>query len=245
MDRPQAIVTGASRGIGRAIALELATQGFDVAFTYRSSEAQAREMEKELEAKGARAKAYGVDMADAPALQSAMEKILADFPAVELLVNNAGISIDGLAARFKTEDFDSLMNTNVRAGFIASQAVMRPMMKARRGSIVFISSVIGLMGNGGQAPYSTTKAALFGMTKSLARELGSRNIRVNAVAPGYIKTDMTESLPQASKEGILSGIPLGYLGEPEDVARVVAFLASPASRYITGQILSVNGGLYM
>lgn len=243
--RPQALVTGGTRGIGRSICLELATAGFDVAFTYRSNAELARSLEAELAAKGARAKGFALDISDLAALESGLSAILSDFSSVETLVNNAGISIDGLAMRFKPEDFDRLMDTNVRGAFLTTQAVLRPMMKARRGSIIFISSVIGEMGNAGQAPYSATKAALLGMAKSLAKEVGSRGIRVNAITPGFIKTDMTSALPEQNKESILAQIPLGTLGEPEDVAKAVAFLAGPASKYITGQILAVNGGLYM
>lgn len=243
--RSQALVTGGTRGIGRAVCIELAAQGLDVAFTYLSNETMARELEKELEGKGAKARGYRVDLSDVAALEKGLEQVLAEFPAIEVLVNNAGISIDGLAMRFKAEDFDRIMNTNVRGAFLTTQALLRPMMKARKGSIVFLSSVIGQMGNAGQAPYAATKAALLGMTKSLARELGSRGIRVNAVAPGFIETNMTSALPAQSKESIFAQIPLGCFGAPEDVARTVAFLAGPASRYITGQVLAVNGGLYM
>lgn len=244
--RPQALVTGGTRGIGKSVCLELAAAGYDVAFTYRSNADMAHAVEQELLAKGAaKAKGYAVDMADAAALQSTLDSILAEFPQVEVLVNNAGISIDGLAMRFKTADFDQLMTTNVRGAFIASQAVMRPMMKARRGSIIFLSSVIGQMGNAGQTAYATTKAALLGMTKSLAKELGSRGITVNAIAPGFIQTDMTSALPAQNKEDILAQIPLGRFGDAEDVAKTVVFLASPSAKYITGQILAVNGGLYM
>lgn len=243
--KPQAIVTGGTRGIGRAVCLELGAQGFEVAFTYRSSEELARTLERELETLGTRGRGYLLDSSAAEGVSAGFAAILADFPSPEVLVNNAGIAIDGLAMRFDPKDFDRLMNTNVRGAFLATQAVLRPMMKARRGSIVFISSVIGQMGNAGQAPYSASKAALLGMTKSLAREVGSRGIRVNAIAPGFIKTDMTSALPDQNKEGILAQIPLGTLGEPEDVAKAVAFLASPAAKYVTGQTIAVNGGLYM
>lgn len=245
MSRPQALVTGGTRGIGKAICQELAANGYDVAFTYRSNAELALALEKELTEKGARAKGYSVDSGDAAALEAGLEKVLADFPAIEVLVNNAGISIDGLAMRFKLEDFDRLMDTNVRGAFLTTQAVLRPMMKARRGSIIFVSSVIGQMGNAGQTAYSATKAALMGMTKSLAKEVGSRGIRVNAIAPGFIQTDMTSALPDQNKESILAQIPLGSLGQPEDIAKAVSFLSSPASRYITGQVLAVNGGMYM
>ncbi len=239
------LVTGGSRGIGKAICQELANQKYNIAFTYKSNEQAAQNLVDELKSKGVTVKAYCVDMADESKLKSTLDQILTDFSDIEVLVNNAGISIDGLSMRFKTDDFDKLMDTNIRAAFITTQACVRPLMKAKKGSIIFMSSVIGQMGNQGQVAYSTTKAALFGMMKSFAKELGSRNIRVNAVAPGFIKTDMTESLPQAAQEGILSGIPLGYLGEPQDVAKLVSFLASQDSRYITGQIIGINGGLYV
>lgn len=243
--RPQALVTGGTRGIGRACCLELGKQGFDIAFTYRSSNEHAKSLIAELHDLGAKAQGYAVDMGDTASFQATLEKILSDFPSIEVLVNNAGISIDGLLMRFKVDDLNTLLNTNVRAPFLASQAVTRPMMKARKGSIIFISSVIGQMGNAGQAPYSATKAALLGFTKSLAKELGSRSIRVNAITPGFIKTDMTESLPAANKEAILSQVPLGCFGDTEDIAKAVAFLASPAAKYITGQVIAVNGGLYV
>lgn len=244
--KPQALVTGGTRGIGKAICLELASRGYDIAFTYKSSQHLADELSKECEAKfKIRAKGFQADVADCQSWEATLDQILKDFPNVEVLVNNAGISIDGLSMRFKMEDFDQLMNTNVRGAFIACQAVTRPMMKQKKGSIIFISSVIGQMGNSGQVPYATTKAALFGMMKSLAKELGSRNIRVNAITPGFISTDMTESLPQASKEAILSDIPLGHFGESKDIAHAVAFLAGSESTYVTGQVLAVNGGLYV
>lgn len=245
---PQALVTGGTRGIGRAVCLELAAQGFDVAFTYRSNADLAKSLENELQARGAKStkhKGYLLDISESGPLENGLALISRDFPNIEVLVNNAGISIDGLAMRFKLEDFDRLINTNVRGAFLTTQAMLRPMMKARRGSIIFISSVIGEMGNAGQTAYSATKAALLGMTKSLAKEVGSRGIRVNAITPGFIGTDMTSTLPEQSKQSILAQIPLGTLGEPEDVARAVIFLASPASKYITGQVLAVNGGLYM
>lgn len=249
--KPQALVTGGSRGIGRAICKELAAQGFDVAFTYKSNSELAHSLEQEVSQSakpgttGSKIKGYCIDLSNTDSIEKGIEAIVSDFSQIEVVVNNAGIAADGLALRFKAEDFDKLFATNVRGAFLITQALLRPMMKLRRGSIIFISSVIGQMGNTGQAGYAATKSALFGLTKSLAREFGSRSIRVNAVAPGFIKTDMTESLPAENKEGILAQIPLGRLGEPEDVARVVAFLASPASQYITGEVLAVNGGLYM
>jgi 3-oxoacyl-[acyl-carrier protein] reductase len=242
--RTCALVTGGTRGIGRAICLELA-KDHDIAFTYRSNAEMAKSLEDELKALGAKSKGYQVDMADAAALSKALEQVIAENPNITALVNNAGISIDGLMMRFKLEDYDALMNTNVRGAFISTQAVLRPMMKAKGGSIIFVSSASGEMGIAGQTAYSSTKAALFGMTKSLAKEVGSRGIRVNSVTPGFIQTDMTESLPAQYKDSILTQIPLGKFGEAKDIAQAVAFLASPASKYITGQILAVNGGLYM
>lgn len=245
MSAKQALVTGGTRGIGRAICLELAANGFDVAFTYRSSQEHAQSLEKEIAAKGQKAKGYAVEMADLAQLQSTLDLIQKDFSNIEALVNNAGISIDGLSMRVKPEEFQQLFDTNVRAAYFVTQSLMRPMMKARKGSIVFISSVIGEMGNPGQSVYAGTKAALFGFTKSLSKELGSRGIRVNAVTPGFIATDMTDRLPQQTKDAILAQIPLGSFGEAADVAKTVAFLTSSASKYITGQIIAVNGGLYV
>ncbi len=245
MSRPQALITGGSRGIGRAICLELAAQGYDLAFTYRANVESANSLLQELSQIGSQARGYLVDMVDLASLEETLKQILEQFPQISVLVNNAGVAIDGLVLRYKANDFNKIMDTNVRAGFITTQFVLKPMMKARQGSIVFISSVIAQMGNAGQVPYATTKAALLGLTKSLAKEVGSRNIRVNAIAPGFIRTDMTENLPASNKEGILAKIPLGKFGEAQDVAKAVAFLASPASQYITGHVLAVNGGLYM
>lgn len=244
--RPQALVTGGTRGIGRAICLDFAKNGFDVAFTYRSAEELAQSLEKELISLGAqKAKGYRIDMADTSTLAQEIGNVLKEFTEIEVLVNNAGISLDGLTLRYKPEDFDKMMATNVKGAFLVTQTLMRPMMKARKGSIIFISSLVGQMGNAGQVAYATTKSALFGMAKSLAKELGSRNVRVNVVAPGFIKTDMTDTLPETTKEQYLKQIPLEVFGEPEDIAQTVTFLASKASRYITGQIIGVNGGMYM
>ncbi|MGE4233322.1 MAG: beta-ketoacyl-ACP reductase [Bacteriovoracia bacterium] len=244
MSRPQALVTGGTRGIGRAICIALAKSGYDVAFTFRSNADLAETLVKELSEFGAKAKGYCVDISDAK-VSDQLEAISSDFPQVELLVNNAGISIDGLAMRYKLEDFDKILATNIRGAFLTTQSFLRPMMKARKGSIIFISSTAGQMGNVGQVPYSATKSALFGMTKSLAKELGSRGIRVNAIAPGFVKTDMTDALPQNVKDEYLKQIPLDCFGEPDDIAQAVLFLAGDSSKYITGQVLAVNGGLYM
>ncbi len=246
MARPQAFVTGGTRGIGRAIAEQLAKKGYDVAFTYRSDPARAQNTLDTLKALGCQhAVAYPVDMADAAALKETLSKIVLDFPDIEAFVSNAGISIDGLALRYSLEDWDKTFDTNTRAAFQCAQAVLRPMMKARRGSLTFISSVIGQTGNGGQVAYSASKSALIAMAKSLAKEVGSRGIRANVITPGFICTDMTEGLPEATKAAILLQIPLGTLGDPTDVAEAVTFLASPAAKYITGQVLGVNGGMYM
>jgi 3-oxoacyl-[acyl-carrier protein] reductase len=243
--KKQAIITGGTRGIGRAICIELAKNGYDIAFTYRSSQDEAKKLEEELKQYDSKAKGFQIDQSNTQSITLGFENILKDFSTPTLLVNNAGISIDGLSLRYKIEDFDNLYFTNVRGAFVATQSILRTMMKQKTGSIIFISSVIGQMGNIGQTAYSATKSALIGMTKSLARELGSRNIRVNAIAPGFIKTDMTDTLPETAKEAMLSNIPLGFLGEPQDIANVVLFLASDSARYITGQVIAVNGGLYM
>ena len=243
--RSVAFVTGGTRGIGRAVCLKLAEDGFDIRFTYRTDPVAAEALVQELHARGADARGIQVDMADATALVAALEKITVESPGIEVFVSNAGVSKDGLALRYSQADWDVTMNTNLRAAFLCAQALLRPMMKARKGSMVFISSVIGQTGNGGQVAYSASKGAINAMVKSLAKEVGSRNIRVNAIAPGFIKTDMTEALPTATKEAILAQIPLGTFGDPADVAETVAFLASPRSRYITGQVLGVNGGMYM
>jgi 3-oxoacyl-[acyl-carrier protein] reductase len=243
--RPQALVTGGTRGIGRAVVLRLAQDGYDVAFTYRQNPEQAQSLIDELRSLGAKGQAYQVDMTNTSKLKETLEQILKDFTKIEAFVSNAGVAIDGLTMRFSEEDWDRTIDTNTKAAFICAQALSRPMMKARKGSMIFISSVIGQRGNSGQVAYATSKSALFGMAKSLAQELGSRNIRANVVAPGFIKTDMTEGLPDATKASILSQIPLGSFGDVSDVANAVAFLASEHSRYITGQIIGVNGGMYM
>ncbi len=243
--RPQALVTGGSRGIGKAICEELVARGYDIAFTYRTNEDSARAFKAELSSKGAKVEAYQLDLGDTSQIETVVEKIQTDFPQIETLISNAGMTIDGITMRFKLEDFEKIINTNLKGAFFITQLFLRPMMKAKKGSIVFISSVAGQMGNAGQAAYSTTKAGLLGLTKSLAKEVGSRNVRVNAVTPGFIKTDMTSALPEQYKQSIVSQIPLGCFGEPEDIAKIVAFLASSDSKYVTGQVLSVNGGLYM
>ncbi|MFM8928357.1 MAG: 3-oxoacyl-ACP reductase FabG [Betaproteobacteria bacterium] len=248
-----ALVTGATRGIGRAIALELAARGVTVVGT-ATTEAGAASITQALAAvAGAGAGAlqgqggHGIclNVTDAAALDAAIEGIVKQHGALHILVNNAGITRDMLAMRLKDEDWDAVIDTNLKAVFRASRAVMRPMMKQRYGRIVNITSVVGAAGNPGQANYAAAKAGVAGMTRALARELGSRNITVNCVAPGFIATDMTDALTEDQKKALLAGVPLGRLGSTEDVAAAVAFLASPQAGYITGTELHVNGGMFM
>ena len=237
-----ALVTGASRGIGRAIALLLAERGFKVIGTATSDSGSA--------AIGEALAPFGglgltLNVTDAAALDAAIDGIVKAHGGLHVLVNNAGITRDTLAMRLKDDDWDAVIDTNLKAVFRACRAAIKPMMKQRFGRIVNITSVVGASGNPGQANYCASKAGVAGMTRSLARELGSRNITVNCVAPGFIATDMTEVLPEAQKNALLAKIPLGRLGSPQDIAEAVAFLASPAAGYITGTELHVNGGMYM
>ncbi|MEI6350390.1 MAG: 3-oxoacyl-[acyl-carrier-protein] reductase [Verrucomicrobiota bacterium] len=240
-----AIVTGAGRGIGEAIAKRLTEEGAKVACVSRSEANSAKVADGINAVHPCAAKAYAVDVADKKAVDAVCEQIFADFGKVNILVNNAGITRDGLAMRMSEEDWDAVIDTNLKGAFNFIQGVMRPMIKQRSGRIVNISSVAGLMGNAGQANYAASKAGLLGLTKSLARELAGRNITVNAVAPGFIKTDMTDVLPEAIKTGVLSQIPAGHFGEPEDIASAVAFLSSSEAKFITGQTLTVDGGMVM
>ncbi|RZT95266.1 3-oxoacyl-ACP reductase FabG [Rivibacter subsaxonicus] len=237
-----ALVTGASRGIGRSIALALAEQGVRVIGT-ATTEAGAAAIGEALAASGG--SGLKLDVTDAGALDAAVDAIVKQHGAIHILVNNAGITRDQLAMRMKDEDWDAVLDTNLKAVFRASRAVMRPMMKQRYGRIVSITSVVGASGNPGQANYAAAKAGVAGMTRALARELGSRGITVNCVAPGFIQTDMTEALPEAQKAALMAQIPLGRLGAPQEIAAAVAFLASPAAGYITGTELHVNGGMFM
>ncbi|OLA99697.1 MAG: 3-oxoacyl-[acyl-carrier-protein] reductase [Verrucomicrobia bacterium] len=240
-----AIVTGAGRGIGQAIALQLANEGARIACVSRT-DANAKNVANQINAIRANAaKGYAVDVADHKAVQKVGAEILNDFGRVDILVNNAGVTRDGLAMRMSLEDWDSVVNTNLRGAFSFVQAIIRAMIKHRGGRIINISSVIGLMGNAGQTNYAASKAGLIGLTKSLARELASRNITVNAVAPGFITTDMTAGLSDEIKNSIQSKIPLGKTGTAEDIANAVAFLASSEASYITGQVLCVDGGIVM
>ena len=240
-----AVVTGSGRGIGHAIAVRLAKEGARIASVSRT-EANAKKTADEINATRAdAAKAYAVDVADQDAVQKAASQILEDFGRVDILVNNAGVTRDGLSMRMSLEDWDTVLNTNLKGAFVFTQALMRPMIKQRSGRIINISSIAGLTGNAGQANYSASKAGLIGLTKTLARELASRGITVNAVAPGLIETDMTTVLSEEIRQAILQNVPLGKLGEPDDIAGAVAYLASPEAKYITGQVLTVDGGMVM
>ena len=240
-----AVVTGAGRGIGRAIAMQFASEGARVAVVSRT-EANALTVADEINAKYAGlAKGYAVDAADHAAVQKLCEQVLADFSRVDILVNNAGITRDGLSMRMSPEDWDAVMETNLKGAFNFYQGVVRGMMKQRSGRLINIASVAGLMGNAGQANYAASKAGLIAFTKVIARELASRGITSNSVAPGFITTDMTEVLSQAIKDGVVKQIPLARFGQPEDIASAVAFLASAEAGYITGQVLTVDGGLVM
>ena len=240
--RQVALVTGASRGIGRAIAATLAAQGFTVVGT-ATSQAGAAAIGDALAAHGGAG--LQLDVNDAAAVEAAVDAIVKSHGGLHVLVNNAGITRDTLAMRMKDEDWDAVLDTNLKAVFRCSRAVMRTMMKQRHGRIINITSVVGASGNAGQANYAAAKAGVAGMTRALARELGSRNITVNCIAPGFIDTDMTSALPESQRSALLAQIPLGRLGSPQEVAHAVAFLASPLAGYITGAELHVNGGMYM
>lgn len=234
-----ALVTGASRGIGKACALELSKAGYHVAVTYAGNDEAACATVKEIEANGVNAKAYKFDVSDKKACEDATAKILADFGKVDVLVNNAGITRDGLFMRMSADNWEAVINTNLNSAFYVTNPIAKTMIKQRSGCIVNMASIVGVMGNAGQANYSAAKAGLIGFTKSLAKELGSRNIRVNAIAPGFIQTDMTKGL---DTEKIAEHIPMKKLGQPEDIAKTVRFLAEDGT-YITGQVIGVDGGL--
>jgi 3-oxoacyl-[acyl-carrier protein] reductase len=238
-----ALVTGASRGIGAAIALQLAEQGLKVIGTATTDEGGARISAALSAFSGCRG--ANLDVNDASAAEALIDSIIKEHGALHVLVNNAGITRDTLAMRMKDGDWDAVLDTNLKAVFRMSRAVMRPMMKQRYGRIISITSVVGASGNPGQANYAAAKAGVAGMTRALARELGSRNITVNCVAPGFIETDMTAALPEAQQKALLNQIPLGHLGLPADIAHAVSYLASPLAAYVTGQELHVNGGMFM
>ncbi len=242
-DGQVALVTGASRGIGAAIAQELAALGLKVIGTATTDEGAARISAALAAYPGCRG--ANLNVTDAAAIEKTIDAIVAEHGGLQVLVNNAGITRDMLAMRLKDEDWDAVLDTNLKAVFRMSRAVIRPMMKQRYGRIISITSVVGASGNPGQANYAAAKAGVAGMTRALARELGSRNITVNCVAPGFIETDMTAALPEAQQKALLTQIPLGHLGKPADIAHAVAYLASPQAAYVTGQELHVNGGMFM
>lgn len=239
------LITGASRGIGKSIAEECVKQGAKVAFTYLSSEEKAKALEAELGANGGVAKGFKSDAGDYEQAQKLVDDVVEEFGQIDVLVNNAGITRDTLLMRMSEEQWDEVMNTNLKSAFNLTKAVQRPMLKARKGSIINMSSVVGVSGNAGQSNYAASKAGLIGFTKSVAQELGSRNIRCNAIAPGFIETEMTGALDQKVVEEWRNSIPLKRGGTPKDVADVTVFLASDMSNYVTGQTIHVCGGMLM
>jgi len=239
-----AVVTGAGRGIGRAIALKFASEGADVVCVSRTAE-NSEKVAAEVRALGRNAWALAVDVSDTAAVSAAAEKILAECGKVDILINNAGVTRDGLLMRMSDADWDAVLNTNLKGAFLFTKAFTRSFVKQRSGRIINVASIIGLIGNAGQANYAASKAGLIGFTQSIAKELGSRNITVNALAPGFIETDMTAALSAELKAELLKKIPLNSLGQPEDIANAALFLASPGARYVTGQVLTVDGGMVM
>jgi 3-oxoacyl-[acyl-carrier protein] reductase len=248
LENKVAIVTGAARGIGEGIALKFASEGAHVAFTYvsDSSAGKAKALEQKLAEMGVRARAWQTNAGDFAASEIFVNEVVKEFGNIDICVNNAGISKDNLLLRMTAEQWDDVMAVNLKSVFNMTKQVIRPMMKAKKGSIINMSSVIGLMGNAGQGSYAASKAGVIGFTKSVAKELGSRNIRCNAIAPGFVETDMTGYLKEGDQaEKYKAGIPLGRFGTAEDIANVTLFLASDLSTYVTGQVISVDGGLYM
>ncbi|MDY0103119.1 MAG: 3-oxoacyl-[acyl-carrier-protein] reductase [Lentimicrobium sp.] len=240
-----ALVTGGARGIGKAIAMRFAAEGANVAFSDLNYDENAKAMEQEITALGVKGKAYASDASSYEGSDKLINDVMADFGSIDVLVNNAGITRDGLLMRMTEADWDLVIKVNLKSIFNMTKAVQRVMLKQRSGSIINMSSVVGLSGNAGQSNYSASKAGLIGFTKSMAQELGSRNIRCNAIAPGFIETDMTAKLPEDVRKTWIEGIPLKRGGKPDDVADVALFLASPLSSYVTGQVISVCGGMHM
>ncbi len=240
-----AVVTGGSRGLGRAICKKLAEHGANVVFSYAGNTAAAQETFAELESMGANARAVQGNVADSEAVKALIDTAVKEFGGLHILVNNAGITRDGLVMLMKEEDFDAVIDTNLKGTFLCMKAVSRIMLRQKYGRIINLSSVAGVHGNAGQVNYAASKAGVIGMTKSIAKELAAKGVTVNAVAPGFITTDMTDGLPEAAKSSLLATIPMARLGAPEDVAEAVAFLAGDGAGYITGQVLGVDGGMAM
>lgn len=245
LEHKVALITGASRGIGEAIAVKFAGHGAHIAFTYLSSEEKARALEDRLGAMGVKAKGYKSDAGDYKAAEQLATDVAKDFGTIDICVNNAGISRDNLLLRLTPEQWDEVMQANLKSIFNLTKQVIKPMMKSRTGSIINMSSIVGVKGNAGQSAYAASKAGIIGFTKSIAAEIGSRNIRCNVIAPGFVETDMTHYLQDGGAEKWFEKIPLGRFGKPEDIADAALFLASDMSRYITGQVLSVCGGMSM
>lgn len=243
LDEKTALITGASKGIGRAIALKYADEGANIAFTYLSSVEKGEALVAELEAKGVRAKGYRSDAADFKAAEELINSVVAEFGQLDILINNAGITKDNILMRMDEAMWDSVMNVKLKSVFNTVKAATRAFMKQRNGSIINLTSVVGIKGNAGQANYAASKAGIIGFTKSIALELGSRNIRSNAIAPGFIETEMTDQLDEATVQGWRDAIPLKRGGQPEDVANLAVFLGSDMSGYITGQVIQVDGGM--
>lgn len=243
LDGKIAVVTGASRGIGRAIALELASRGAFVVVNYNGSKDRAEEVKKEIEAAGGKAEVYQCNVSDFEKCQAFIQDVIKTYGRLDILVNNAGITRDGLLMKMSEADFDSVIETNLKGTFNTIRFASRQMLKQRSGRIINMSSVVGIAGNAGQANYASSKAGVIGLTRAVARELASRGITVNAIAPGFIETEMTEVLSDAVKEASVAQIPLGRFGKPEDIAKTAAFLASDDAGYITGQVIQVDGGM--
>ncbi len=239
-----ALVTGASRGIGRAIALLLGKEGTTVIVNYNGNEKKANEVVEEIQKSGGKAEAYPCNVADFNAVKEMIDYVVKTYGSLDILINNAGVTRDGLVMKMSEEDFDIVMDTNLKGSFNCCKHVARQMLKQRYGKIINMSSVVGVAGNAGQANYAASKAGVIGLTKSLAKELGSRGITVNAVAPGYVDTDMTASLPDQVKEKVVETVPMQRMGTVEEVAELVCFLASEKAGYITGQVIGVDGGMY-